>query len=141
MKKTIHNPIQFEIDDINKKIAELERKRNALLKADEENFLEDAKKHIGRCFRINNQIYAKVLGVPVKDWRTGLNRYQFPAIFVTPDVNDVPFYYDTLFSGAWGVGNNINRTKYKEISQKIFDTIFEKCLNEFKEKVLNNRSL
>lgn len=141
MSETKFNSIQEEIDNIDNKISELNKHRKALLKADEENFLEDAKKHIGRCFRINNQIYAKVLGVPVRDWRNGFNRYQFPAVFVAPDVNDVPFYYDTLFSAAWGVGNDIKGTKYKEISQKTFNEVFEKCLNKFKENVLNNRSL
>ena len=128
------------IKEIDKQIHELNEERRKLQDKDDEEFLKEAQKNIGRCFIINDKIYAKVIGVPKREnTRTSviLNRYQYPAIYINnSDRNDAePFYFDTLFSGAWGVGCGDFLHKYKEISKEEFDAELDRKVKEFTDYV------
>lgn len=124
------------IKEIDKKISELKVERRKLEDKEREEFLESAKSNVGRCFKVNNT-FVKVLDVPeVKQTKTGVdfNQYQYPAIWLD-DEEDIPFFIDTLFSGAWGVGHNITRTEYKEISKEEFNAEFDRRVTEFVKMV------
>ena len=123
-----------EIDD---KILELKQRRHELEKLERKEFQKNAQKNVGRCFKINGCKYAKVIDVPQEQWtRTHyiFNEYQYPALFLTNDT--IPFEEDTLFSGAWGVGNNDPWTTYEEITQEEFAKEFEKRVQKLREKFL-----
>lgn len=127
----------MNIKEINKQIHELERQRRELEKKEIEEFKLEAVNNVGRCFIINGK-YAKVIDIPQEEWDMSgnwhYNKYQYPALYLSDEF--VPFYEDTLFSGAWGVGNNI-LNDYTEISPEEFEIEFEKKLNEFRNKILN----
>ena len=123
-----------EIDD---KILELKQRRHELEKLERKEFQKNAQKNVGRCFKINGCKYAKVIDVPQEQWtRTHyiFNEYQYPALFLTNDT--IPFEEDTLFSGAWGVGNNDPWTTYEEITQEAFAKEFETRVQKLREKFL-----
>ena len=123
-----------EIDD---KILELKQRRHELEKLERKEFQKNAQKNVGRCFKINGCKYAKVIDVPQEQWtRTHyiFNEYQYPALFLTNDT--IPFEEDTLFSGAWGVGNNDPWTTYEEITQEEFAEEFEIRIQKLREKFL-----
>ena len=123
-----------EIDD---KILELKQRRHELEKLERKEFQKNAQKNVGRCFKINGCKYAKVIDVPQEQWtRTHyiFNEYQYPALFLTNDT--IPFEEDTLFSGAWGVGNNDPWTIYEEITQEEFAKEFETRVQKLREKFL-----
>ena len=125
------------IKEINKQIHELERQRRELEKKEIEEFKLEAVNNVGRCFIINGK-YAKVIDIPQEEWDMSgnchYNKYQYPALYLSDEL--VPFYEDTLFSGAWGVGNNI-LNDYTEITPEEFEIEFEKKLNKFRNKILN----
>lgn len=125
------------IKEINKQIHELERQRRELEKKEIEEFKLEAVNNVGRCFIINGK-YAKVIDIPQEEWDMSgnwhYNKYQYPALYLSDEL--VPFYEDTLFSGAWGVGNNI-LNDYTEITPEEFEVEFEKKLNKFRNKILN----
>ena len=127
----------MNIKEINKQIHKLERQRRELEKKEIEEFKLEAVNNVGRCFIINGK-YAKVIDIPQEEWDMSgnwhYNKYQYPALYLSDEL--VPFYEDTLFSGAWGVGNNI-LNDYTEISPEEFEIEFEKKLNEFRNKILN----
>ena len=127
----------MNIKEINKQIHELERQRRELEKKEIEEFKLEAVNNVGRCFIINGK-YAKVIDIPQEEWDMSgnwhYNKYQYPALYLSDEL--VPFYEDTLLSGAWGVGNNI-LNDYTEISPEEFEIEFEKKLNEFRNKILN----
>ena len=127
----------MNIKEINKQIHELERQRRELEKKEIEEFKLEAVNNVGRCFIINGK-YAKVIDIPQEEWDMSgnwhYNKYQYPALYLSDEL--VPFYEDTLFSGAWGVGNNI-LNDYTEISPEEFEIEFEKKLDEFRNKILN----
>ena len=89
--------------------------------------------------------YVRVLDVPQEQWdRTGnphFNRYQYPALFLGYEVDDVeriiPFYYDTLFSGVWGDGNNLLEKNVFEITREQFEKEFNRRIDEFKQKIFH----
>lgn len=125
------------IKEINKQIHELECQRRELEKKEIEEFKLEAVNNVGRCFIINGK-YAKVIDIPQEEWDMSgnchYNKYQYPALYLSDEL--VPFYEDTLFSGAWGVGNNI-LNDYTEITPEEFEIEFEKKLNKFRNKILN----
>lgn len=125
------------IKEINKQIHELERQRRELEKKEIEEFKLEAVNNVGRCFVINGK-YVKVIDIPQEEWDMSgnchYNKYQYPALYLSDEL--VPFYEDTLFSGAWGVGNNI-LNDYTEITPEEFEIEFEKKLNKFRNKILN----
>ena len=124
------------IKEIDNKILELKAERRKLENEERENFLESAKSNVGRCFKVNNT-FVKVLDVPqVGQTMTGVNfnQYQYPAIWLD-DEEDIPFFIDTLFSGAWGIGHNPTRTEYKEISKEEFNAEFDRRVSEFVKMV------
>lgn len=141
--KSKKTPAEEELDRLNQEIAALQSRRRQLLRAEDENFLEQAKSNIGRCFyEIDTGVYAKVVDVPkVMHTMNGdnLNRYQFPAIFIGKNKEDndsvVPVYMDTIFSGAWGVGYD-PFYHYKEIPKEVFEAKFLEAMELFKDYVL-----
>ena len=123
------------IKEIDNKILELKAERRKLENEERENFLESAKSNVGRCFKVNNT-FVKVLDVPeVKQTKTcvDFNQYQYPAIWL--DEKGIPFFIDTLFSGAWGIGHNPTRTEYKEISKEEFNAEFDRRIAKFVKMV------
>ena len=130
------------VKDIDNQITLLRQQKNELLREEVKEFQKEAQKNVGRCFIINNRTYVKVIGVPkIEETKSGprINMYQYPAIMIESGV--VPFDYDTLFSGAWGAGNNLDGTKYQEISPEEFEIEFNRRLEEFRERILENKNL
>lgn len=133
-----------ELDCISKQINELQNKQHELWKQCDDEFLEQAKSNAGRCFyNTKTNVYVKIIDVPQREYDgtySHVNRYQYPAIFVGKDEYDIddiiPFYMDTLFSGAWGEGYYPNNP-YKEISKEEFDKQFVKVIEQFKEDVIS----
>lgn len=132
------------IKEISKQIAELEKQKRELELQEIAEHQELAKQHIGRCFKINGDKYAKVIGVPQVMHRMigfDYNKYQYPAIFIgvncCPDVREtsiVPFHEGKLFAGAWGEGHDMFNT-YEEITPEKFCEKFREKLREFCEKI------
>lgn len=134
------------LKEIDQQIRELKNQRYELEKKEIEEFKKEAVKNVGRCFIVGRQ-YAKVIGIPKEKYdKVGncyFNQYQYPALYIGVNTkpfeidldNVVPFYTDTLFSGAWGVGNNILDTKYKEITPKEFEAEFDRVLHKFRRKI------
>lgn len=135
------------IKQLNQQIFELRKELNVLLEASDQQFLEEAKVNIGRCFfNADTNTYAKVINVPqvIQTMRgSDLNRYQYPAIFIgkNPDFQDCvsPFYEECLFSGAWGIGYD-PKEQWKEISSEIFNRKFQEVQSEFQSFVINLNS-
>ena len=128
----------MNLSEISAEIKRLEALRKELVKQEEAAFLEDATKHIGRCFRISNHRYVKVLDVPQYESTLHgniLNTYQFPGIII--DLAKSPFgdhelelELDTVFSGCWGVGR---QEEYcEEITPEEFELVFNKRLDEIR---------
>lgn len=136
------------IQEIDQQISELRAERNELSKALDKEFLKEAKNNVGRCFfNAATNIYVKVVDVPrIIETMTGsdLNKYQYPAIFIGENFDSKdsisPFYEDTLFSGAWGIGYDPLES-WEEISSHIFDKKFQEVMSEFQSYVLNVKSL
>lgn len=131
------------IKDIEKEISQLQMKKHELVRQEAKEFQEKAKENVGRCFIVGKRTYCKVIGIPhIKETKTGpyINEYQYPAIEISHDFDDlddpIPFHYTTIFSGAWGVGNNLLGETYKEITPQEFEEEFNKRLEEFRQKVL-----
>jgi hypothetical protein len=125
------------VKEIDEQISKLRQQRHALLRTEVEEFQKEAQKNIGRCFLIDDSIYVKVLDIPrIVETKTGpeINKYQYPALELRGKV--IPFTYTTLFSGAWGVGNNILGTKYTEVTAEEFEAEFNRRIEKFKERVL-----
>ncbi len=127
--------IKEEIHAIDEVIGELKRRRRELELKKREEFLKEAQKNVGRCFKINNT-YAKVLDVPhahYVSFHEDFNEYQYPGIFLTNEF--VPFESDTVFSGYWGIGHGVEREKFEEITKEEFNAEFDKRVAEFVKKV------
>lgn len=134
------------IKEIDQEIYRLREMKTRLEYQEREEFRERARQHIGRCFRVNGQ-YAKVLDVPHERLLRGggvdFNQYQFPALWIGLDVDSValghlpivPFYEDTLFSAAWGEGQDSLGTRYEEITPEEFAAEFARALDKFKNQI------
>ena len=125
------------VKEIDEQIHQLRQQRHALLRAEVAEFQKEAQKNVGRCFIIDNCIYVKVLDVPrIVETKTGpdINKYQYPALELRAGV--IPFTYTTLFSAAWGVGNNVLGTQYQEITPEEFEEEFERRIEQFRKRVL-----
>ena len=126
-----------EIDD---QIRELTNRRYELKKQEIEHDKQEARKNVGRCFKVDG-IYAKIVGIPRETYtmRGGVNfnRYQYPAVYLCKCQKDniIPFHEDTLFSGAWGDGHDVRHT-YEEISRDEFQAEFDRRLQQFRDAVL-----
>lgn len=122
------------LKEIDNEISKFKQLRRELEKQERKEFQKNAQKNVGRCFKINGSIYAKVVDVPQEQWTKThylFNEYQYPALLLTNGT--IPFEEDTLFSGAWGVGNNDPWTTYEEITQEEFAEEFEKRVNKLRE--------
>lgn len=127
------------IKEIDAKISELNHERRKLEKEEREKFKEEARKNVGRCFKINKEVFAKVIDIPQEEneiMGIYFNEYQYPAIFLhnTETIYDwdIPIYVDTLFSGAWGVGHVFDGVIYEEITLEEFNKELEKCFEEIR---------
>lgn len=124
------------VKEIDKQITELRNLRYEAEKNEIAEFKEKAKTNIGRCFLINEATYVKVIDIPQEiPTMTGFNfnRYQYPALFLRNKKH--PFEFDDLFSAAWGEGNNVLDTDYKEISKEEFQTKFDEILDDFRNRI------
>lgn len=133
---------QEMIEHLERQIRSLNARKITLEKEAREQWCEQARRHVGRCFKVNG-VYAKVIDIP--RGRAGLadymfNPYQFPALFLasesdqygTPSI--VPMYEDTIFSGAWGEGNDPNNT-YEEIAAEEFNQELNRVLGIFRQQI------
>lgn len=144
--------IRSEMKSIDNQIEKLRARRDELQREDDARFMEVAKKNIGRCFRCKNE-YVKVVGIPYEELHQSryfsVNRYQYPAIFVSTacdgyskfdDDPPSPFWYDRFFSGNWGEGvvhTRENSRSYVEITNEEFEEAFAKTLQKFSEYILS----
>ncbi|MDD6023621.1 MAG: hypothetical protein PUC06_05180 [Oscillospiraceae bacterium] len=131
------------LKEIDEEIRRLKRLRDAEHGKQITELKKAAKKNVGRCFN-NNGVYIKVVGIPQDDYTlTGnhFNQYQYPALYLEYDdikelPNSMPFYFDTLDSGAWGEGYNpVIDQKYLEVTPEEFNEEFEKRIQEFRKRV------
>lgn len=129
-----------EIRTIEDSIGRLKQKLDALIREDDEDFRLKAKSNIGRCFKLGGT-YVKIIDAPQREWcgnRMSMNQYQYPAVYVcTDESEDVPFDYDTFFSGDFN-GDTLTgrKERYEEISLEEFNTAFINELNRFKDSIL-----
>lgn len=132
----------MNLSEISAEIKRLDALRKELVKQEEAKFLEDAKKHVGRCFRISKYMYVKVLDVPqYENTLHGniLNTYQFPGIIIdltkSPSTGtELGLELDTVFSGCWGVGRQEEHCE--EITPEEFELVFNRRLEEIRTFVL-----
>ena len=136
------------ISEISAEIERLEALKKVLVRQDEAKFLEDAKSHIGRCFRISGHKYVKVLDVPQYEPTLRgnfLNTHQFPGVIIDLEKpvgfskhpfmdNELGLELDKIFSGCWGQGKRVD--KCEEISKEEFEMVFNERLEEIKSFVL-----
>lgn len=136
------------LSEIGAEIKRLEALEKELIRQEEQKFLEDAKRHIGRCFRISKHLYVKVLDIP--QYRPALHRdilntHQFPGIiidlsksvgFSKPPFGDpeLGLELDTVFSGCWGEGRQ--EENCEEITPEEFEAIFSSRLEEIRDFVM-----
>lgn len=126
----MHSSRAIEIKEIDEQIQILRNRRYELEKLEISEFKQDARKNIGRCFKVNGQ-YVKVIDIPQEEQTlngTIFNQYQYPALYLAENASE-PFYVETLFSAAWGVGND-TANQYEEISPKEFELAFRKKVDE-----------
>ena len=127
---------KMTLQEVNKQISELQCKRRELEKQYIENFKKDARQHVGRCFKIDDKYYIKVIGIPQeRHTMTGIefNEYQFPAIKLVDDI--IPFERTDLPSAAVGIGMDPLHT-YQEILKEEFEEEFQKRIDRFSKNVL-----
>lgn len=130
------------IKEIDVQISALKQQRAKLEKQEREIFKKQALNNVGRCFIIDGKQYVKVIDIPQEQWYIAgchFNEYQYPALYLGKDPeiiehNIIPFYEDTLFSAAWGVGHDMLH-EYKEITPEEFNAEFEKILRKFADRV------
>lgn len=131
------------LKEIDEEIKRLKRLRDVERDKEIAELQKTAEKNVGRCFEVNG-IYVKVVGVPQDKYQfagDNFNPYQYPAIYLDYDdvktlPNCIPFYSETLYSGAWGEGGNPSfERKCREISREEFNEEFEKRIREFREKI------
>lgn len=130
------------IKEIDAEIQRLRNLRYELERKEIDEFKVAAQENVGRCFDADG-VLVKVIGIPQEhSTMTGIdfNKYQYPALYLghsfhrgKPSI--IPFYEDTLFSGAWGVGNNILDRRYEEITTEQFNESFLTRLDRFKDAV------
>ena len=121
------------IKEIDNQISLLNQERRKLEAEEREKFKTEARKNIGRCFRIDKKVFAKVIDIPQEENtanRVYFNEYQYPAIFLHYS-RGIPICTETLFSGAWGVGN-VHGTLYEEITLEEFNQELEKVFEEIR---------
>lgn len=97
---------------------------------------ENCKKDIGRCFKIvsrrNITSYVKVIDAPEVE-----NEYQYPALWIYPNIKLEPFRNDIVFSGVWGKGSSYDDDDCKEITKEEFNTVFRQACEDWKETIVN----
>lgn len=133
------------IEEIDAEILRLRNMRFDLEKSKITSAQEAARENVGRCFTVDG-IYVMVIDVPQvetdKQGRLHFNEYQYPAIYLSHSAgkpsNLIPFHVGTLFSGAWGKGNDFIH-KYVEVSAEEFNTEFEKRLDTLGREVQGRR--
>lgn len=129
---------RITIREIDKQISALCKQRDELERQEIAAFKERARANVGRCFKVGG-LYVRVVGVPQeKETMTGLifNKYQYPALYLgyaRPGL--IPFYEGTLFSAAWGDGNNLLGTQYEEITPQEFNEEFERRIVKLRERI------
>lgn len=132
--------IEMTLPELETEIKRLENLRVERTREDYENFIKEAKKNIGRCFKDDKETFIKVIGVPPLSARksgVNYNPHRYPAFFLTslPTREDeMPFYYDSIFSGAWGQGNSTLHT-YEEITEEEYNKELQKRFDYLKESL------
>lgn len=133
---------QERIEHLDRQIRHLTVRKAALEIEAIEQWREQARRHVGRCFKVNG-VYAKVIDIPRgREAPLGYayNRYQFPALFLATQCDEhgvpsiVPMYEDTIFSGAWGEGNDSVNT-YQEITLEEFNQELNRVLDIFRQQI------
>lgn len=132
------------VKEIDKEIDALRARRHEIEAREIEEHQRVARQHVGRCFRVNGNQYAKVIDVPpVIHTKTGVhyNQYQYPALYLGHEVKVdarhkslVPFYEDNIFVAAWGEGDDFLNT-YEEITVEEFAAEFERLLADFRNQI------
>lgn len=127
--------IQDEIQRLSSMLKDIKKDEREALK-------ETAKNNIGRCFIVNGK-YIKIIDIPHEFWyKSGecdFNPYQYKGLFLgyqDGSSNMIPFYFDDVFSGIWGIGHSPFKQYIKEISKEEFETEFDKVIAEFKNKYI-----
>lgn len=143
-------------------MSDLRNERSKLRKAEYDEFLEDTKGLIGKCFVCCEQVgifalnhYVMITGYPKLETSrvsTDFNRYQFPSIqfylgstyypcSIEDDLRteDV-FFYGTFFTGdlppeyRYGA-KHLTEKKYVEIPAKEFNGMMSRRFAEFRKKI------
>ena len=126
------------LQEVDKKISELQILRKSLEKMEIKKFQNEAKKNVGRCFLLNGN-YLRIIDIPREQYDLSghchFNPYQYPALYLGHDCDNgdiVPFYCDTVFSSILGEARNTQNMSFREISEKEFVAEFDRCVKELK---------
>lgn len=126
------------LQEIDKKISELQILRKSIEKMEIRKFQEEAKKNVGRCFILNGN-YLRIIDIPREQYDLSghchFNPYQYPALYLGHDCDNddiFPFYCDTVFSSILGEARNTRNMSFREISEKEFVAEFDRCVKELK---------
>lgn len=130
------------VEEVNKKISELQEIRKQLKEKEIKEFQEKAKLNIGRCFIVDNK-YLMIIDIPRETWSKGccyFNQYQYPALYLgynekVTNSQIVPFYYGTIFSDILEESKLITRINYKEISKEEYLLEFDRLAHELRDIV------
>lgn len=127
------------LQEVDKKISELQILRKSLEKMEIRKFQEEAKKNVGRCFILNGN-YLRIIDIPREQYDLSghchFNPYQYPALYLGHDCDNddiVPFYCNTVFSSILGEARNTRNMSFKEISEKEFVAEFDRCVKELRD--------
>ena len=134
--------IKEKLDTIDKKKNELSKGCRDLKRRQLELRKEKARLNIGRCFK---EICD---GKAIRYWRiinidktyyhlTGVsfNEYQYPSLVFnvnSQEIEMIPFYEESLFSGVWGQGNSyLIENTFIEITKEEWIAEFKRINNEW----------
>jgi len=134
------------LQEVDKKISELQILRKSLEKMEIRKFQEEAKKNVGRCFILNGN-YLRIIDIPREQYDLSghchFNPYQYPALYLGHDCDNddiVPFYCDTVFSSILGETKNTSGMSFREISEEEFMAEFDRYAKELRDTLLIGNS-
>ena len=82
------------LQEVDKKISELQILRKSLEKMEIKKFQEEAKKNVGRCFILNGN-YLRIIDIPREQYDLSghchFNPYQYPALYLGHDCDTYCF--------------------------------------------------
>ena len=135
------------LQEIDKKISELQILRKSLEKMEIRKFQEKAKKNVGRCFILNGN-YLRIIDIPREQYDlsaiatsipTSIRLFTLGTAVTTMILS--PFYCDTVFSSILGESKNTRNMSFREISEEEFMVEFDRYVKELRDALLIGNSV